>query len=93
MVLQVLADPWQMLYDGDAELLQVGLVADARLHQHFRSVDRAQRQHHFGPRPNAVDGAGVGELHAGGPARLQVTRVTRAPVSTVRFGRCKMGET
>src|SRR5258707_14494208 len=60
-----------MLYDWDAELLQLGLVADARLHQHFGGMDRAQRQHYFGPRANPVDGAVVGELHAGGPATVE----------------------
>src|SRR6202011_6327276 len=71
VVLQVLTDPRQMLHHRDAVSLQVGLLADARLHQHLGSVDRAQRQHHLRSRTHAVELAVLGELHAGGPVALQ----------------------
>jgi len=71
VVLQVLTDPRQMLDDGNAVSLQVGLVADARLHEHLGGVNRAQREHHLGSRTHALDLAVMGELHAGGPVALE----------------------
>ena len=65
MVLKVLTDPGQVLYDGDAVALQFGLGADPGLHQHLGGVDRAKRQHHFGSHSDAVDCPVVGELHTG----------------------------
>ena len=71
MVLQVLTDPGKVLHDGDAESLQFGPVADARLHQHLGGVDRAERQHNFGSRSNAVNVSVMGELHTGGPVAVK----------------------
>ncbi len=44
MLLKVRADARQMLDDADAEGSQLLGVADARLHQDLRGLDRAQRQ-------------------------------------------------
>jgi hypothetical protein len=60
-----------VLHHRDAVSLQVGLLADARLHQHLRGVDRAKREHHLGSRTHAVDLSVMGELHADGPVALE----------------------
>jgi hypothetical protein len=40
MVLIILADPRKVLNDGNAEPLQFRIIANAGLHQHFRSIYR-----------------------------------------------------
>src|SRR5262249_62317772 len=47
MVLKVLPDTRQMLDDRDAQALQVGLIADPRLHEDLGRLDGAEREHHL----------------------------------------------
>jgi hypothetical protein len=71
VVLKVLTDSAQVLRDGDAEPAQFVRIADAGLHQQFRSVDRAQRHDYLGPRSDATILAVVVKLHTCDPVTLQ----------------------
>ena len=87
VVLEVLPDARKMLYDGDAERTQRGLVADTRLHEHLGRVDRAEGEDDFSPGPNAEVLAIIDKLHGGGAPTLERHFYDLGLVSTVRFGR------
>ena len=63
-------------------------VADSRLHEYLRSVNRTQREHHF-KRSNTMGFASVEDLHASSSLPAKVSRVTNARVRTVRFCRSR----
>jgi len=42
VILKVVPHAWQMLYERNAQALQFGLIANARLHQDLRRMHGAQ---------------------------------------------------
>src|SRR5262249_44135692 len=64
VVLKVPSDAWKMLHDRDAEALQFGFIADTRLHEHLRRVNRAEREHYLDASGDAVSLAVVDRLHS-----------------------------
>lgn len=88
VILMVLTDAGQVLTYLDAMSVQLVLGTDARLHQHFGSVDRTKRQDRF------AGGAELSDFtveHDSTPTALLPSNIrleTSAPVRTVRFGWC-----
>src|SRR5260370_27235577 len=66
MILTVLSHPWKMLDDRYAQALQLSLIANARKHQHFGRVHRAQRQNNLKPSRDPFDFSIKSDLHTGG---------------------------
>ncbi|AWT54417.1 hypothetical protein D806_034450 [Mycolicibacterium smegmatis MKD8] len=52
MVLEVCADPGQVMDDVDAHVAKVRLWAHTGHHQKLRGTDRAGRQHNLANRPH-----------------------------------------
>src|SRR5260370_18741201 len=55
-----------MLKARDAEPWYLGLIANAKKQQHFRRLNRAQRQNNLKPSRDPFDFAIKSDLHAGG---------------------------
>src|SRR5262245_37169568 len=53
-----------MLYDRNSAAPQFGFIADTRLHEHLRRVNRAEREHYFDASGDAVSLAVVDKLHS-----------------------------
>jgi hypothetical protein len=60
-----------MLHDRDSEAPQFSLIANTRLHEDLRRVNRTERQHYLKPRANAIGAAVVGNFNAGGSLSLE----------------------
>ena len=94
VVLEVPADAGKVLHDRDASRRKFGRSRRCRTASEFRCVDRAEGQHDLGAGRGCVRRAAVDEFDTGDTVcASSINRVTRAPVSTVRFGRSRRGHT
>ncbi len=75
MVLQVLADPGQLVHHGDVELAQVRRIADARAQQDLRRGDGPGAQQHFAAGANLLCLAAAQVAHAHGALALELDHV------------------
>ena len=65
MVHKIATHTGKMLDKWNSEVPQLILVANSRLHEHFRRVQRTQGQDNFTPSINAMNVPLVEDLHAG----------------------------
>jgi len=65
MVHQISTHTRKVLDKRNSEVPQLILVANSRLHEHLRRVQRTQGQDNFTPRTNAMNFSLVEDLHTG----------------------------
>ncbi|SPM26664.1 Mycobacterium terramassiliense ORFan, partial [Mycobacterium terramassiliense] len=71
VVLKVAPDTGQMLPNGDSYPTQLGFVSDARLHQHLRCVNGAQRQDDLSVDGHPMHRAAMNDLDPGSPVAVE----------------------
>src|SRR5262252_9119891 len=63
MILKVVSHTWKVLHNGYPQSLEFSLITNARQHQLFCGMNRAQREHHFESGIDALNLATILDLH------------------------------
>ena len=71
VILKVAPYAREVLNQFDADAGQFSRIADARLHQQFRRIDRAEREHDLATRDNPAQLAVAKELNAARPLAIE----------------------